>query len=63
LHLRVGWQIKQVNIIGGTLGSVYVEAFEGMLKEREVKKAWTTIQKERVRHLLLRSWSTLGSLG
>ena len=30
------WQIKQINIIGGTLGSVHVEAFEEMLKVMEV---------------------------
>ena len=48
-----GWQIKQINIFGGTLGSVHVEAFEDMQKEMEVKKkAWTTIRKEHVRRLL-----------
>ena len=48
-----GWQIKQINIIGGTLGSVHVEAFEEMLKVMEVKKnAWTAIRKGHVRRLL-----------
>jgi hypothetical protein len=48
-----GWQIKQINIIGGTLGSVHVEAFEEMLKVMEVgKKEWPTIRKRHVRRLL-----------
>ena len=48
-----GWQIKQINIIGGTLGSVHVEAFEETLKVMEVKKkAWPAIRKGHVRTLL-----------
>ena len=48
-----GWQIKQINIIGGTLGSVHVEEFEEMLKVMEVKKkAWPAIRKGHVRRLL-----------
>ena len=48
-----GWQIKQIDIIGGTLGSVHVGAFEEMLKVMEVKKkAWTAIRKGHVRRLL-----------
>ena len=49
----VRWQLKQINIIGGTLGSGYIEAFEGKLKEMAVKKkACNTIRREHVRHLL-----------
>ena len=48
-----GWQIKQINIIGGTLGSVHVESFEETLKVMEVgKKEWPTIRKRHVRRLL-----------
>ena len=48
-----GWQPKQINMIGGTLGSVHVEAFEEMLKVMEVKKkAGTAIRKGHVRRLL-----------
>ena len=48
-----GWQIKQINIIGGTLGSVHVEAFEETLKVMEVKKKeWPAIRKRHVRRLL-----------
>ena len=48
-----GWQIKQINIIGGTLGSVHVEEFEEMLKVMEVKKkALPAIRKGHVRTLL-----------
>ena len=48
-----GWQIKQINIIGGTLGSVHVESFEETLEVMEVgKKEWPTIRKRHVRRLL-----------
>jgi hypothetical protein len=48
-----GWQIKQINITGGTLGSVHVNVFEEALDELGVKKkAWTTIRKAHVRRLL-----------
>ena len=48
-----GWQIKQINIVGGTLGSVHVQTFQEMLKEMEVKKkARTAIRKGHVRRLL-----------
>ena len=47
---RAGWQIKQTNLIGGTLGSVLVNACEEALEDLGVKKkAWTTIRKEHVR--------------
>ena len=47
------WQIKQINIIGGTLGSVHVEAFEEMLTVMEVRKEkWPIIRKRHVRRLL-----------
>ena len=44
---------QALNIIGGTLGSLHVEAFEEMLKVMEVgKKEWPTIRKRHVRRLL-----------
>ena len=49
----VDGRVKQINIIGGSLGSVHVEAFEEMLKVMEVgKKEWPTIRKRHVRRLL-----------
>ena len=48
-----GWRIKQINIIGGTLGSVHVGAFEEMLTVMEVRKEkWPIIRKRHVRRLL-----------
>ena len=44
---------QALNIIGGTLGSLHVEAFEEMLKVMEVKKkAWPAIRKRHVKRLL-----------
>ena len=52
-----GWQPKQINMIGGTLGSVHVEAFEEMLKQIEDgrqkrRHGPPTIRKEHDRRLL-----------
>ena len=50
---RLGWQVKRITLIGGTLGSVHVNAFEETLEELGVKKkAWTTMRKAHVRRLL-----------